>query len=428
MHTRMVTSMLGAHNSVPSLLDNEPWHVHIENVSPAAQFVWLCGGDLTLATAHRLRNLAAGFSADQWGQVVHIAETEGMSALVFHQATQMNGLSAAPSVTTAALADSYRQMLVTNSSLLRAQQAALAILSSNGIQAIPLKGSSLAVRLYGHIGLGLRPISDIDLLVQRRDIHRLDKLLRREGYHLMSGRASWMGYAMLLHADLGYRTPRDAKIEVHWELTHQPVYRMGLRTSIAWTRTRTIDLMGNPVLCLDVSDELRFLCLHCTVDHRLARNHAVDPTHIRLIWLVDIAQLIRSLPSTWDWPTFVRETITLGLATPVLVALAHCRAYLELDMPPHVMDALHEAALTITERHAWTISQGGIVTSANIRAHLATIQSMRQLASFAKGAIIPDPDWIRLRHGRLDSQGLSLVRAYAKYYLHVLKLFPKLFS
>lgn len=407
--------------------NSAPWHVDTENDAPAAQFVRLCGGiSLSSNTADRLRTLGIGLNADEWRQVIHFAETEGMSALVYHHMAQSGLLAIAPDTTASTLADSYRQTLVTNSSLLNAQQAAISMLSSNGIQAIPLKGPSLALRLYRNIGL--RPINDIDLLIHRRDIARIDQILLRHGYQPSNARARWMGYAALLHADLAYCAPEGAKIEMHWELTHQPIYRIGLHTDNVWMRMRPRVLMGKSVACLDASDELRFLCLHCTVDHRLTTSHPVGLSRIRLIWLVDIVQLIRSLPAEWSWSAFADETIALRLATPVLTALAHCLAYLDLRVPPEVIELLRVAALTSAEQRAWAISQSGVVTTENIRAYLANAQGIGQVAEVIKGALMPDPDWVRLRHGRHDSHGLSLVLAYAHYYLHMLKRLPNVFS
>jgi hypothetical protein len=427
MHNPSLASQSTIAARAHSPVSYAPWHVDTENAPLAAQFVRLCGSvTLSSDSANRLRALSVELSADEWRQVIHFAETEGMSALVFHHMAQLGLLTSAPANVTASLAASYQQALVTNSSLLRAQQAIISTLSSNGIQAIPLKGPSLALRLYGN--LGLRPINDIDLLIRRRDIARLDQILQRHGYHPLGARAKWMGYAALLHADLAYRAPQGAKIEMHWELTHQPIYRIGLRANSAWVRTRILTLMGNNMPCLDAADELRFLCLHCTVDHRLTMGHPMELARIRLIWLVDIAQLIQSLPADWSWSTFTNETIALRLATPILIALAHCQAYLDLHVPPRVMDLLLEAALTPAERRAWTISQGGVATTENIQAHLANAHGIGQVAEVVKGALIPDPDWIRLRHGRHDSRGLSLMRAYVRYYLHVLRRLPEVFS
>jgi hypothetical protein len=387
--------------------------------SASVRFVRLCGRTTLFPGESRvLSELGAALSANEWLHVIHVAANEGMLPLVFLQVARTGLLQTMPPEAATALSDGYRQTLLTNRSLLREQQDLLSAFGARGIEAIPLKGLSLAARYYQEVGL--RPTSDLDLLVRRKDLQRVDQALRDLGYLSLGGRPSLWNFTALLHGDLSYTSPKGTRLELHWELTHRPTYRMGLSPDRAWARARTVDVAGKPILCLSTSDELRFLCVHCTAGHQIV------PAGMRLIWLLDIAKLVCALPPEWDWQAFIDETIAQRLATPVYLALSHAQSYLNLDLPAGTLDALRDAANTQPERDAWRFAQGDIYTAEGIRSHLGAAHTAAQTLAFLRGVILPSPAWIRAHYARRNEHDLPLWRVYATYYGRLLKRLPEL--
>jgi Uncharacterised nucleotidyltransferase len=391
-----------------------------ETPSAAMRFVRLCGRATLVPTmADAVSAAGVRLSASDWRQVVHVAANEGMLPLVFVHAARAGLLQAMPAVTAQAIAVGHGQTLVNNRSLLGEQHALVAALDARGLPAIPLKGLSLAVRYYDQIGM--RPTSDIDLLVRRADMRRVDRTLRELGYRSLGGRATLWNFAALLHGDLCYASPKGAKLELHWELTHRATYRAGLSVDRAWAATRTTEVAGASMRCLSVSDELRFLCVHCTAGHQ------VVPAGMRLIWLVDIAKLLSSLPPRWSWQAFLEETIALRLAMPVYLALGYCEAYLGIELPPGALEALRDASNAQQERDAWRFAAGSIFTVQGFRAHLSAARSITQVIAFLRGIIVPSPTWIRTNFAaRRNERDLPLWRAYAHFFTRLLKRLPEL--
>jgi Uncharacterised nucleotidyltransferase len=412
---------MGSRKSRPDSLEAAPParrieapDVQTEDATAAMRFVRLCGrATLNPREALAVHEAGAALLAEEWQRVVHIAAAGGMVPLVFLQATRAGLLQTMPTDVAAALADGYRQTLVTNHSLLRQQQELLSALEARGIQAIVLKGLSLAVRYYRQ--LGLRPTSDVDLLVRRSDLQRADQVLRELGYQTQGGRPTiWND------GDLSYTSPKGNKLELHWELTHRPSYRIGLSAERAWARTQTLDVANKPMRVLSTSDELRFLCVHCTAGHHLR------PGGPRLIWLMDIAQVVRTLPASWDWPAFVDEMIALRLAAPVYQALSRCQVYLDVELPPNALDRLRDVSTTQAERDAWHASQRDAFSTATLRALLSAASNVTQLIAFLKGVVLPGSVWLREQYGREKGHQLPLWRAYVLYLSRVLKRLPEL--
>jgi hypothetical protein len=109
-----------------------------------------------------------------------------------------------------------RAAAVARATALDAEMATMrvaAALRAAGIRAMPLKGVTLARRLYGDPGL--RPSVDVDLLVGQDDLRRAGELIESLGYS-GDGRTIWEGGRPQLH--VGYSHPLLPPLELHWRV------------------------------------------------------------------------------------------------------------------------------------------------------------------------------------------------------------------
>jgi hypothetical protein len=118
-------------------------------------------------------------------------------------------------------------------------------------------------------------------------------------------------------------------------------------------------------------------------------HSAAQHEQSRLIWSIDIAELVRALPADWDWPEFVRETIAAGLATPVAAALAYCHKTIALPLSPSVLDALVRASSSPDEQAAWRASRARLLDADWIPAHRKVLRSPVDWLVFLRGVLAP---------------------------------------
>lgn len=340
--------------------------------------LWACAARQLDAEAQtRLGALCRQMSDDTWGQFVTLAHTQGMAPLVFEHVARAGLLDTMPDAIRAQFARDYQQTLVNNRRMKTVLMRVLSALAARRIPVVPLKGLMLAERLYGN--MALRPMSDIDLLVRRADVGHVIQILRALGFAPAEGLARPTGFYALTSAVVVYAQANGITIEVHWELFGTAAYRAALPAPRVWHGAQPLEYLGQPVYGLDLGDELRYLCVHAAAQHRLAR----------LIWLADIAELVRSLPDGWDWPAFAAATRAAGTALPVAVALAFCHEALGLALPSGILDELRLAGAGPAEQAAWDavsdepLSQRWIInTSAHIHGPL-------QWAIFLRGVLLP---------------------------------------
>jgi hypothetical protein len=255
----------------------------------------------------RVRDCAAG-NLD-WEKVVSAAEYHGLTPLLLKnlaasdvripeqqlkQLEQNNGRA-------------IRQNLFLTSELLRVVSS----LSEAGVEAVPLKGAVLATRIYGDIAL--RPFSDIDLLIRREQISAAETIVAKLGYRAeitvpAAHRDQWLKQ----QCELTFRRAELSRLELHWDISH-PHFALDTGVERFWTRLRTTRIGDARLNDLADQDLLFTLIVHGT-------RHAWS----RLMWLVDVAQMLRTSPKI-DWQLFFRDAEERGAARMVTTALVLVR-------------------------------------------------------------------------------------------------------
>jgi hypothetical protein len=150
------------------------------------------------------------------------------------------------------------------------------------VRAVPYKGPVLAESVYGD--LALRSFSDLDFLIAPSDFQRAKQALGELGYEpsvSLAPSAERMGLRT------GYELAFDSAagknlVELQWGLLPH-FYAVDLRADDLLARSGRTVLGGREVPSLSPEDLVLVLCLH-----------AAKHLWMRLIWICDIAETIRS--------------------------------------------------------------------------------------------------------------------------------------
>ncbi len=338
-----------------------------ERVEASAEqrLLWLCARvtqrETTLAEIHRL---GATLDADGWARVVALARQHGVENLLFTAITAARLTTSAPDEQTRALSEGYRAVALQARRLEYRLETLLPLLAAADAPVIPLKGAGLARRYYSSVAL--RPVTDIDLLVHAKDSSRWDGVFRQAGFTPTDGDGDPRSGHALRFREVRYRDANGMSLEAHLALCRHPAYQRAFPLPEIWARARSTSLNGVPMLTLAPEDELRFLSLHYTVQHRASR----------LIWLVDVAELLRTHGSAIDWEPLVEQAIACRFAAPLAMTLLPARAWLEAPAPKLVCMRLRAAAQTAPERRAWADSQAKMDTWRRFLAQRHTLDTV----------------------------------------------------
>ena len=212
-------------------------------------------------------------------------------------------------------ANTLREQALANSMLAIRRQSDLRKLAAEfqkaEIEWAAVKGIVLAHTCYSSVEM--RPMSDVDLLIQPQALERARDILLQLGY--VQSENAKLAEKMGDHTELaGYISPSGTQMEIH---SHLPsLTRFGISATRVWNRRIPVRLADIDSTTLHPYDFLVHLCLHMGPHHGYTG---------RLHGLLDVAYLIKQHqldvdviraehdPSGWKW-----VELTLRLAASIV--------------------------------------------------------------------------------------------------------------
>lgn len=275
-----------------------------------------------------------------WDALLHMAAVHGVTELLLAPLA-----SSALQVPPAILAHlEQRAIEATGLNLNRTTQLVglLRLLADHQIRALTFKGPTLAAGAYGH--LGRRISSDLDLLVDRRDVARVRPLLLSQG-HVLPTRPRRRGGSLLygLIPSTGFDDtllPGDdwrSSVDVHVAFAY---WTLGVRldTRGIFNRSVTVDVAGHAIATLCPEDLLLALAIH-------GMMHGW--TKLRLVSDVDAVS-----DHVSDWPAVISRAERASMRRVLSVALLLAQRLLGTALPEPM------TAVASRDLGAMTIVQG----------------------------------------------------------------------
>jgi hypothetical protein len=190
---------------------------------------------------------------------------------------------------------------------------------TNHLRAIPYKGPVLAESAYGDVAL--RNFGDLDFLISPADFERAKQALEELGYRPSKEMRPAVERFWLRN---GYECAFDSAagkylVELQWGLTPH-FYAIDLRVEELLARSGRTVLGGRELASLSAEDSLLVLCLH-----------AAKHLWMRLIWICDIAETMRT--QGVDWPLFCARARELSILRMVGVSFWLVRALFSFELP-----------------------------------------------------------------------------------------------
>ena len=177
-------------------------------------------------------------------------------------------------------------------------------LEATGVPAVSFKGPVLSLLAFGD--LGRRPSLDIDIVVPRTGVPAAVDVLRGRGYHAPDLDQMDVDRQLAVGREIGFVSPSGRIVEVQWAFA-PPHDRLGLHPSKL--RIERVAVGGLELSTFAPADLLVALGVH-----------AARERWWRLLWLADVAGLIRS-GVDWDRVTDVAERGWVARITKITLAL-----------------------------------------------------------------------------------------------------------
>jgi hypothetical protein len=269
--------------------------------------------------------------------------------------------------------------------------AVLKQLRASEIPVLVLKGAALAEVVYGNIGL--RSMTDVDLLVRQEDVEHATRELAARGYKSELVETKPGSQVDEHHADgLIRRGEHDVMMGVHWRLFDSPYYRHRMRLDWFWESALTVQIEEEPALILGPEAQILHLCGHLVLHHGRGEEW-------RLIWMHDVGEVIACYEDQIDWEELLTRAESCELAVPVRLVLTRLAAEWGVAIPKGVLGRLKDLQASPDQERLYarrTAERAGVAQ--RFWADLASIPGGRDRARYAVVQVFPSRAYMEHRY------------------------------
>lgn len=329
-----------------------------------------------------------------------------------------------------ALRNDYLHTAAKNTLLYAEFKKAINAFRDKKIEVLAMKGVALAELIYKDIGV--RAMSDIDLLIKKQDIEKADNALKKIGYTAVDqspfdGMESPDNY--LTTRDYRSENPMHPSFHIHWHMVNSSIpapYSSRIDMDGIWEEAVPVEIADVPALAMAPHHFLMHLA-----EHAMRATHSAS----KLIYLVDIASLISNPPLPpftkggvggitsggegeyeLDWHKVVKASKDYGLDIFVYNILNLVRLNTGIDVPERVLSMLKHGKRTIGERLFFNITARGYgISGLSYLVHMGMNRGISRKLLFILRTLFP-PAWVLAKR-----HPYSCGKTYTRFYLYRFK-------
>lgn len=266
-------------------------------------------------------------STSDWGRLIGRSTRHGVTSLLYQRVKALGSSAVVPASVLLTLREMHLHKAARSMRLRHELGQVLTLLQNAGVLVIPLKGAHLAEVVYSDPAL--RPMSDLDLLVKRADLAKVENTLWEAGYGPC--RPFWPEAEHAVHKHLPPLVkPSAVPLEIHWTIAI-PASPFRVDVDGLWTRARPAVIAGTEALVLSPEDLLLHLCLHTSYQHRFAMG---------LKGLYDVSATLRHYRDQIDWEQLRLRARLWGAGRCVYLTLHLARQLVAAPVPDDLLSTL----------------------------------------------------------------------------------------
>ncbi|MFT5279298.1 MAG: hypothetical protein ACI9P8_000933 [Bacteroidia bacterium] len=277
------------------------------------------------------------------------------------------------------------------------------VLNKHKIALVPLKGIYLGELVYKDIGL--RHLSDIDVLVKHEDLEEVCRLMQLEGWKVESvTRHSNVEDTHFFDAHPKTLVKNAVKIELHTHL-YNGSKEMFLSKEALWNDTHTERFLGVEIHQFSKEMVLQHLCLH------LHKHFFGD--ELKMLSFCDIREFIRANENEIDWACFEQLASTYGYGEEVRQILYLTFRFWGVIQVPQNLRNPQLPTEELDERFMQLFSgakeEGSVHVKRKLEARLENIDqldSWKEKLIYTLGFVFPKKDFMRKNYNLDDKSWL----------------------
>ncbi len=277
------------------------------------------------------------------------------------------------------------------------------------IPVILLKGAFLADSLYQDIAL--RPMNDIDILCQKKDIQRIDSLLVKKSYSQKDPIQHVTFEGLLPHLP-SYTHPNGVKIEVHTHIFPQLKWTEEHIETI-WENSPLYENSAAPIHILSLEDLLFYLVIHL-------HKHLTIFYGVNLYWMSDIHEIIQQFGNRINWHSFFELSDSLNATEAVRSVFQLMKTGWRTQFPTAATERITNPIKKIPLSKLFSNKIDTRKQYAETFKHLLEIRGWQNKIKFCFYNFFPTKNYIKWKYQLTDHSFIFIY--YLRYPLEVLWL------
>ena len=217
----------------------------------------------------------------------------------------------------------YRSFWARNQLLFNSFKPVLNEFYKSNIETILFKGMGLTLSL--NTDIALRPMDDIDILINFKDVEKAVNIVEKLGWFCK------FGYRCLINESINeitFGNGRGQFIDIH---THSLLHAMwGHHEMYYWERAMEIEFNNVPVKIMDSTSHLIILIVH-----GLSWN-TIHP----LRWISDSVLLLEKFSQNIEWDYLIEQSKRLRVSYNMMIGLKYLKEQFEAPIPENVLESL----------------------------------------------------------------------------------------
>ena len=241
----------------------------------------------------------------------------------------------------------YSKTFIANTKNFRELAKIIEAFNKAGIRVMILKGSHLAQFVYQYIGM--RPMADIDILIKKEHLHRVEELLFQLGYDYVELGPATYNFRKIDKDTHGKQALINQFYKKHHHLhpfcSSKGIHRLEIHRDISprggpfsidteglWRRAKSVDFNGSGSSIFCPEDLLLHLSLHASYYDKLQKN--------RLRVCCDMASTIKHHSDEIDWNKLQIRAHEWGAGKYLYLTLRLSKEILGANVPNDLLKAL----------------------------------------------------------------------------------------
>ena len=254
--------------------------------------------------------------------------------------------------------------------------------NAKGIRIIALKGIYLSEKLYKDIGL--RQLSDIDLLIDKENAEEALGILTEFGYKPYDSLES--EFIIQVKSESIHYTAMildGVSIELHVRL-QRVIEKYDLKIPELWKNAQSVQLNNSNVFALSFTDLLIHLCVHTD------KHFKVDKA--QFTGFIDIFNILDVYKDQIDWNLLIETSGNYGCEQIVFEYILLISKYMNVSIPEWIIERYHTLLTKQNEQLIYNYFSGNVAKRSTVPFHFKNLREINKTSlrlNYIRDALFP---------------------------------------